>query len=349
MSGIDPRIKENVHFTLKGNVRFVSPDEFFENLLHGAAVGDNVNRALDVVKAKHYCEKRWNGFPLWSDEETVDEYIKPFANIVQVINEACQPYAPSDAVKTTWLDCYSESPTHRPGLPCIVQAAASTSRHVKDLNKKLSQTSKLSQDRKELLRIWWRHAHAIVDVVPRMPQDVESLQKAVVRLCAHITRLFREQPDRHFVKVLLLCSDELALWYCDHVGLVGTLNPINMHEDPDQFMRILAAFSMLSADQLGWDPMMKIYQGKGEDALPSYLLPHDRLLATTTWCISMPSEGNREPREEFVTIRQLTGFPAFICGCATMVWEAVKREDFEKGNLDMCPDTPVCVSSHAVS
>ncbi|KAF8686103.1 hypothetical protein AX14_003955 [Amanita brunnescens Koide BX004] len=48
----------------------------------------------------------------------------------------------------------------------------------------------------------------------------------------------------------------------------------------------------------------------------------------------MPSKEDPHWREEFVTIRTLvTVFSQRICGCASLVWEAITKEDFQSGQI----------------
>ena len=74
--------------------------------------------------------------------------------------------------------------------------------------------------------------HTIVEVKPKPAgaNDIKELHETIVQLCSYIRQLLREQFDRRFTIALLLCRDELTLWFCDRVGLVGTIEPINIHE-----------------------------------------------------------------------------------------------------------------------
>ena len=110
-------------------------------------------------------------------------------------------------------------------------------------------------------------------------------------------------------------------------------------------MKVLAAFSILPADKLGWDPTMKLYQGRGKDMSPSYLVSQapNMGLHGLNWCISMPdmSTENNRSREEFVTVRAITT-PVFqhMCSRASIVWEVIKKEDYENCNSN----ASVCVT-----
>ena len=72
--------------------------------------------------------------------------------------------------------------------------------------------------------------HTIVEVKPAGAKDMEELHETIVQLCSYIHQLFHEQFDRCFTIALLLCRNGLMLWFWDHVGLVGMIEPINIHE-----------------------------------------------------------------------------------------------------------------------
>ena len=77
-----------------------------------------------------------------------------------------------------------------------------------------------------------------------------------------------------------------------------------------------------------------LYPANGGKAVPSYTVLQDRHPYTIKWCISMPSKENPNQREEFVMVRALiTVFSQRIYGRASLVWEAVTKEDFERGKI----------------
>jgi len=81
---------------------------------------------------------------------------------------------------------------------------------------------------------------------------------------------------------------------------------------------------------------MKLYPKNGTEAVPSYTVFQRRHPSTFRWSISMPSEeGSHEP-EEFITIRALlTVVSQRICGRASIVWEVIKKKDYERGQHDL--------------
>ena len=100
----------------------------------------------------------------------------------------------------------------------------------------------------KLSSIWWTQIHTIVEVKPKRPQKVGELHETIVQLCSYIRQVFREQFDRRFVIALLFCGDGLTLWYCDRVGLVGTIDPINIH-DVSAFYRCGETFPFITVTE----------------------------------------------------------------------------------------------------
>jgi hypothetical protein len=79
-------------------------------------------------------------------------------------------------------------------------------------------------------RVWWLQVHTVVEVKVAETPHLEDLNNAVIQLGSYMRQMFGEQLDRRFVIGMLLCGDNLTLWLCDRSGLVGTLEPIRIHQ-----------------------------------------------------------------------------------------------------------------------
>ena len=88
---------------------------------------------------------------------------------------------------------------------------------------------------------------------------------------------------------------------------------------------------------------MTLYPAYGTKAVPSYTVFENRHPYTIKWCISMPSKEDPNRREEFVMVRALiTVFSQRICGRASLVWEAVAKEDFQRGEMGKVGVSEIC-------
>ena len=68
------------------------------------------------------------------------------------------------------------------------------------------------------------------------------MNKAVLQLCLYMHQVLSNQLDRRFVFGMLLCGEQLSLWFYDKSGLIGTLDPIHIHEvDSDRFTTALVS------------------------------------------------------------------------------------------------------------
>ena len=76
--------------------------------------------------------------------------------------------------------------------------------------------------------MWWLQLHSILEV--KRGSGVEDMLQALKQLRCYMRRLFSEQIDRRFIIGLILCDDKLTVWLCDRSGLIGTAEPIDIHE-----------------------------------------------------------------------------------------------------------------------
>ncbi|KAG6863137.1 hypothetical protein C0991_007993, partial [Blastosporella zonata] len=136
-----------------------------------------------------------------------------------------------------------------------------------------SELSKQNSAMKILMKgyeLSWMGIHVPYEIKPKKsPKDQHG---AVDQAMSYIGHVFMEQLDCRFAFALVLCRDELTILMCDRSGLMVTKTPINIHKEPEMFIRVIAAFSCMSAAQLGWDTDMKIYLPKSShpDPVPSY-------------------------------------------------------------------------------
>jgi hypothetical protein len=164
--------------------------------------------------------------------------------------------------------------------------------------------------------------------------DQKSFNEGIFQACTYLRLVLREQLDRRFAFALLLCDDELTVLLNDRSGLVYTKDPINIHQEPLRFIQVIAAFSILSPSQIGWDPQMKIYDPESRQSKPSYEVNvkdcfFEPNLAKTHWEIEIPGllDG---PREEVITLCALSiSRSEVMCGRATLVWEVIRKQELD--------------------
>ncbi|KAG6838844.1 hypothetical protein C0991_007992 [Blastosporella zonata] len=154
---------------------------------------------------------------------------------------------------------------------------------------------------------------------------------AVDQAMSYIGHVFMEQLDRCFAFTLVLCRDKLTILMCDRSGLMVTKTPINIHKEPEMFIRVIAAFSCMSAAQLGWDTDMKIYLPKSShpDPVPSYQVNQEDIKGKKGqmlhWVIDVVVNGQVE---RYVTVRVISAMRSVeICSRATIIYEVIKYNE----------------------
>jgi hypothetical protein len=101
------------------------------------------------------------------------------------------------------------------------------------------------------------------------------------------------------------------------------------HQKPEQFIRVLAAFSHLSPERLGWDPTMKVHWDL-LDVIPSYEVPWNKLSNRSKYDVQWVIMHNKEQWVSLETISLVHS--EMLVGRATLVFRVVKWKDFEEGN-----------------
>jgi hypothetical protein len=177
----------------------------------------------------------------------------------------------------------------------------------------------------------------------------KDFNDAVNQLCYYLRMILREQLDRRFVMGLVVCFDQLTVLLNDRSGLLGTSTVISIHkvrrrrlyifirvgtnnsmtQNPRDFIQVIAAFAFLDAQNIGWDPSMKVYDPAKDQSFPSYQIGNQpeifgKNIYSTHWEVDVPAK-DRKLREKVITVRALSTIGAEVmCGRASVVWEVVK-------------------------
>jgi hypothetical protein len=139
--------------------------------------------------------------------------------------------------------------------------------------------------RLQLQLIWWLQ---IIAAVEMKRTDSQNWQDVVKQLFGYLRRILREQLDRRFVFGLTLGPDMMTVWLHDRSGVIGTKTAINIHkvgeiifynrtwninifhlQEPLKFIQVIASFSLLPPEKLGFDPTIEMLVSPNQ-AVPSY-------------------------------------------------------------------------------
>ena len=76
--------------------------------------------------------------------------------------------------------------------------------------------------------MWWLPVHTVVEA--KESSSIEDWLESIKKAFSYMRAILRRQRDRRFVIGLVLCGDQLTVWLCDRSGLIGTAEPIHIHE-----------------------------------------------------------------------------------------------------------------------
>lgn len=125
--------------------------------------------------------------------------------------------------------------------------------------------------------------------------------------------MLRQQLDRRFVLGITMSFKNITLWIFDRSGALGVAEPCNFHEvspslkarnyevnlpsqNPDVFIRAIAAISLLPSHRLGWDLTMKLFNHQSEQFQFSHTIRASRSLGVenivnSEWLLTLVNNG----------------------------------------------------------
>ncbi|KAL1742625.1 hypothetical protein HDZ31DRAFT_42849 [Schizophyllum fasciatum] len=226
--------------------------------------------------------------------------------------------------ESTWVDYRHESSQSRGSKTATVKPACALvmpyMRAVLD-----DPSSSVEETLKE--RFWWLQPVAAVHVKRDSLQD-DRLD--LLRLLNHLRLIMAVQRDRRFTFGLLLQGTQVSVWLQDRSGVLGIDSPIDIHESPRDFVRVMAALVILPAHRLGFDPTMRLAR-EPSSPIHTYRLseaPNQFMSElyrkndyATEWVITI---GERT----FLTLRAMN-VPCVesIVGSGFMVWAVIRYSD----------------------
>ncbi|KAF9000920.1 hypothetical protein BDZ89DRAFT_1147122 [Hymenopellis radicata] len=329
-------VREDVDADFAKQCRVAQTKDFMQKLF---PVPDNIIEEVyrTVQINLDYDGKRWKDFPPENTVVKEKALYAPFvnaANAIRTATEAAQAEENHELRDVAeWVDYHSQTPQSsdpdaaaiRPD--CLLAHNVSKFKEVASANER-KQTAEKDKEaqRKEKLEasVWWLQ---IICAVEMKRKDSQSQRDVVKQLIGYLRRILREQLDRRFVFGLTLGPNRMTVWLHDRSGVLGTTTSFNIHEDPRSFIRVIAAFSVLSMEQLGYDTQMKFYASPtsivptyrlDDEAVPSYL----SATREKQWVITT------NDNEQYLTVKVLSIARAYIMqGRASLVWAVVPFKD----------------------
>ncbi|KAF7777686.1 hypothetical protein Agabi119p4_3758 [Agaricus bisporus var. burnettii] len=176
--------------------------------------------------------------------------------------------------------------------------------------------------------VCWSRVFAMLEI---KNQRVES-EVTGTQLGTYMSHIFAEQVDRLFVNALKMKGCELQVYRFDRSGFVCMQDKINIHESPEDFIRVIASFSYLSPADLGWDSTCTVWDSATNSPQASYKLSQNAFRECGVYDIPWVLE---VANEKFVAIGAVNPKRGpSILGRATFVVRAVTLADWKNKNAN---------------
>ncbi|KAK0200518.1 hypothetical protein DFS33DRAFT_1397272 [Desarmillaria ectypa] len=335
-------VLKGVEADLRFSTRATRLDDFLDIFFPKCDSFSTLLNTLKSIGAYDASAGRWKSLPAQPRGSELPYYIA-FADAANAIGQAA--CGQNEAPKRFWLDRHSSKPksfTHAAAnRPDVVNVLGNKddwetlSEAILKAENNIAESGpdKLDgpNDGKNLkkIQVSWVRTIVPVEIKPKTVVKLEEAQKTIMQLCGYMRQILREQYDRQYVFGIILFHSSLSLWYCDRSGLVGADSNIDIHNEPDKFIRVIAHFSTADPFQLGWDRTVKLYRGLSEKAVYSHSpeIPLDYFQALPSlhlvrWLITVCDADTRP--HFLVTIRALSvARSEIMCGRGTLVWLAM--------------------------
>ncbi|KAG5730086.1 hypothetical protein E4T56_gene1850 [Termitomyces sp. T112] len=328
------QINTDVESDIKNTLHTVTIETFLEKIIPDIGAIDKKLQAL--TQDGKYNGTHWAGFPKKRPKKEKPLY-KPLADISNAIVSTMTPQQVRtniiyvDRHKTPPISLDEDMAAGRPD-----GAGAQPDADINALDKRmiaLDQTLRQTRKKERLLdlyQLWWMCIHIVYEI--KVKQTETQHYDAVLQLSTYMRQVLTEQLDRRFILGFVLLFDELTLVLYDRSGVTITDEAINIHQQPERFIRIVTGFSSMTPAQLGWDTTMQIYRPISNDIKPSYTIAHNFEGIHGTgrynihWVIDVEQQDDKV--KKYVTVAIISAIrSAEICGRATVVHEVVKFDE----------------------
>ena len=103
----------------------------------------------------------------------------------------------------------------------------------------------------------WKDVH----VIGEHKQSKDDPKSLLLQLSRYMRDVFIAQPTRRFIHGFVVHGTTMELWVFDRSGPYSS-GPFDIHQKPDQFIRAIAGYAMMSDEELGLDT---VFEREGED------------------------------------------------------------------------------------
>jgi len=95
-----------------------------------------------------------------------------------------------------------------------------------------------------------------VEVIGELKESDEKKKATLLQIGRYVRDVFSSQPTRRYVHAFTLCGNEMRAWVFDRSGSYSS-TVFDIHEEPELFIRTIAAYVMMSDEELGLDTFIE--------------------------------------------------------------------------------------------
>ncbi|RXW23023.1 hypothetical protein EST38_g2833 [Candolleomyces aberdarensis] len=235
--------RELIMIELEGAYQ-LEDNNFARSLYHDLASDSAIDSFLKKSRFYDITQRRWK-LPQSFTKLLDSNPCAPFFNIV------------SSIVKHFWHDATAEGTrrvvdTHATDLPHIERRYPNHSSRPSIVIKAEGPSFQLPQTKTGdiLAKLGFSNVAACIEIQAE-GSELPTLEQAI-RVGTYARQIFGQQPNREFVRMLFLTEQHLRLFHFDSSGLQCT-PPIDFHEEPHTFVRLVVGLSSPNESDLGLD------------------------------------------------------------------------------------------------
>ncbi|EKM83214.1 hypothetical protein AGABI1DRAFT_104928 [Agaricus bisporus var. burnettii JB137-S8] len=262
------------------------------------------------IQDRKYRENAWVGLPKDQDSKMMGEDAYKFLLEVftRIASLTAEYYRNNEKIPGKWMD------TNKISL-----RSWSKNRVLEDPRPDFI----FAHDETVADQVCWSRVFAMLEI---KNQRVES-EVTGAQFRTYVSHIFAEQVDRLFVYALKMEGCELQVYRFDRSGVVCMQDKINIHESPEDFIRVIASFSYLSPADLGWDSTCTVWDSATNSPQASYKLSQNAFRECGVYDIPWVLE---VANERFVAIGAVNPKRGLsILGRATFIVRAVTLADWK--------------------
>lgn len=196
-------------------------DGFFSKYFEGKPWTERTKEVYSAVRERHV-DGRWTDFPQ-----------------TPVQNDVCKWWFDFQAEFLSSERGFYYTSTTRDFVGC--EAKRQIDLLVKPNNEKLS---KVVHDWKD------------VKVIGELKESNKDKKATLLQIGSYVRDVFSCQPTRRYVHAFTLCANEMRSWVFDRSGLYSS-TAFDIHKEPERFICIIAAYVMMSDEELGLDTFIQ--------------------------------------------------------------------------------------------